>query len=420
MTGRSNHPYRWWIAALLFAASLLNYLDRIALSVVAPQIRASLNLSHLDYALVLNAFLIAYALCSIFGGAIVDHFGTKLSYLITVLWWSLVNALHSLANSLLQLCAFRSLLAAGEACFYPVGIKTISQWFQPAERTKAVAVLLLGMSAGITVAPPLIGWISMHWGWRAMFLVTGIAGLFLLPSWLFLQRRVVHKDAPIAESSLTHPTVQPASILGGLREKLSHPCFRSRNLWCLILARSLGDSAWYFYIFWLPDYLSSSRGYDLLKLSRWGWIPFVAADLGGWCGGWLSAWLVHRGLTVEKARHWVLSAAALLPPAGILAVLCHSPLASLLLVSLALFGIMAYGTIIMTLPTDLFPEEVVGTVTGWAGSAGSLAGAGFQLLAGSLIDHFSYRPVFFMAGIMHPLAALLLWTTLRWNKVAAK
>jgi ACS family hexuronate transporter-like MFS transporter len=415
MNSSPNQTYRWWVVTLLFGASLLNYIDRVSLSVVAPQIRSTLKLSHTEYALILNAFLIVYAVVSAFGGPIIDRFGSNKSYMYSLICWSIANALHSIANSLGQICFFRALLGMGEAFFYPTGIKTISEWFRPADRTKAVAFLLLGMSAGITVAPPLIGLLSYHWGWRAMFFMTGISGLLLVPFWLLVHRKASCLIDP-AESvnGSESPLLQrvPATQIP-TNETLS--ILKNPSLWVLILARGLGDSAWYFYIFWLPDYLVSNRGYDLLKLSQFGWVPFVVADWGAWSGGWVSSRFIWEGWEVERSRKWVLAAAAALPPAGILAVMTGNPFVSLGLISLAMFGIMAYGTIIMTLPADLFPQQQVGTVAGLAGSAGSLAGAGFQLLAGWLIDQFSYTPVFFLAGIMHPLAALLIWKAIRWK-----
>jgi ACS family hexuronate transporter-like MFS transporter len=238
--------------------------------------------------------------------------------------------------------------------------------------------------------------------------VTGSAGVLLLLGWKFGDKTVLPLSEPAKESVPAEPI--PTDFFPALKKTNNplSPLLKSRTLWILLIARSLGDAVWFFYIFWLPQYLVQDRGFTLFELGFLGWIPFFMADLGAWSGGWISSRLIMRGWPVLKSRKTVLLGSAALLPMGIVAALTGSHWSALALTGVALWGIMSYGTVVMTLPADLFPAQRIGLVVGLCGTAGSLAGAGFQGATGWLLDHHGYFPVFLIAGLLHPMAALLL------------
>jgi MFS transporter, ACS family, hexuronate transporter len=416
MSGSSPLTRPWWIVFILFAASVLNYVDRVSISVLSPQIRQEFGLTNSDYALAVGTFLFVYTVALPLAGWLVDKAGYRLGFSLSITFWSIANLLHTLVRGLGSLCFFRGLLAIGEACYYPAGMKAISQNFDSKDRSKAVSLLLLGLSVGVTVAVPLIGALTLKWGWRSSFVVTSLIGFALILPWhivhstsmpIALQRSA---QAPSSSSAPNTPEAisnQQAIFYQSSQYKQIKFYLHKRELWILFCARALGDSVWYFYIFWMPAYLVQNRGFNLKLLAQCAWIPFLAADLGGLLAGWISSRLIQAGWTLNNSRKTVLAGSALLLPAGTLAYFVSSIPSSILLLSLATFGIMAYGTILLTIPVDIFPHNRIALVMGIVGCSGSLSGACFQYVVGRLVDQSSYLPVFLMAGLFHPIAAFL-------------
>jgi MFS transporter, ACS family, hexuronate transporter len=386
---------RWWIVWTLFVSTAVNYINRQTLSVLAPVISKEFHLSHSELSNIFGAFQFAYAGTWLIGGILLDVVGTRLGLSIAVIWWSIVSLATSFANSAFSLGALRFLLGIGEGFNWPGASKAVAEFFPARERSIAVAIFDSGSSVGGAVAAIAIPWIALHFGWRSAFAFSGGLGFLWLVLWLavYPRSRSATKEQPL-ESLTVRDRKSWLSIL------------RRRETWAVVLGRSLTDPIWWFYVFWLPQYLSDTRGFSLKEIAAFAWIPFVAADLGNFAGGLTSGALIKRGMPVLRARKWICVVSCIPLLAGIPAVVIANPFSSLALICVALFGYASWSTMGLTLPSDLFPAEVVGSVTGLTGLAAGLAGTAFTLLVGTLVDHFSYFPAFVLAATAPVLATL--------------
>jgi MFS transporter, ACS family, hexuronate transporter len=387
-------------------ASMLNYLDRTSISTLSAQIRSEMGLNNLDFSWVINAFLIAYAISYPLGGWLADRMGSKKTLILSIFGWSLINSVHALAQSWEQLIILRSLLGLSEACFYPAAIKFVADNFPPLLRSKIISLLVLGMGIGITLTPPLTVFLASSYSWRGVFFTTGVLGIFIG----FTGLKILGYPRTPLNPGLSFDFTENSEKENHQVPDRGNPrlIYSSAWFWVLLIARGLGDAVWYFYIFWLPTYLIQVRGFDFIKIGLTGWIPFLAANFGAWAGGWGSSLLIARKWPILKSRKFVLAVSAALLPCGILAALSNQIVLVLGFFSLTLFGIMAYGTVVMTIPADLFPANRLGLVAGFCGASGCLAGACFQTFTGWMVDHHGFWPVFLIAGLMHPLSALLI------------
>jgi ACS family hexuronate transporter-like MFS transporter len=386
---------RWWIVWTLFFSTAINYINRQTLSVLAPVISREFHLNHSQLSNIFGAFQFAYAGTWLIGGIFLDLVGTRLGLSIAVIWWSVVSIITSFANSAFYFGALRFLLGIGEGFNWPGASKAVAEHFPAQQRSVAVAIFDSGSSVGGAVAAIAIPWIALRIGWRFAFTFSGILGFIWLALWLAVYPRSRRSAAATTPASLNLRNV-----------KTWLPLLKRRETWAVVIGRSLTDPIWWFYVFWLPEYFSDTRGFSLKQIAAFTWIPFVAADLGNFAGGLGSGALVKRGMAVLRARKWVCIISSVPILAGIPAVLIGNPYSSLAFICLALFGYASWSTMGLTLPSDLFPSEVVGTVTGLTGLAAGLSGALFTLLVGTLVDHFSYIPAFVVAATAPILATL--------------
>jgi MFS transporter, ACS family, hexuronate transporter len=390
---RAVSRLRWWIVWTLFLSTTINYINRQTLSVLAPVISREFHLSHTELSNIFGSFQFAYAATWLVGGIFLDLLGTRLGLSVAVIWWSLVSMLTSFANSAFSFGALRFLLGIGEGFNWPGASKAVAEHFPAQERSLAVAIFDSGSSVGGAIAAIAIPWIALKIGWRYAFAFSGVLGLIWLAIWLAVYPRSSTSSAAVSSKSLNLRHID--SWL---------PLLKRRDTWGVVIGRSLTDPIWWFYVFWLPQYFSDTRGFSLKQIAIFTWIPFVAADLGNFAGGFISGALVKNGMPVLKARKWVCVVCCIPMLAGIPAVLTRGPYACLALICVALFGYAAWSTMGLTLPSDLFPAEVVGSITGLTGLAAGLSGTLFTLVVGALVDHFSYVPAFVTAAIA-PLAA---------------
>ncbi|HEX7362036.1 MAG TPA: MFS transporter [Bryobacteraceae bacterium] len=381
---------RWWIVWTLFCSTTINYINRQTLSVLAPVIAKEFHLSHSELSDVFGAFQFAYAGTWLIGGILLDNIGTRLGLSLAVVWWSVVTSITSLVHSAWSLTVLRFLLGIGEGFNWPGASKAVAEFFPARERSLAVGIFDSGSSVGGAIAAVCIPWIALELGWRAAFLFSGLLGFF----WLVLWLKVYPRGRAKSQTRVPRNLKTWLSIL------------TRRETWAVVIGRSLTDPVWWFYVFWLPEYLSDTRGFDLKQIAAFAWIPFVAADLGNFVGGITSGHLVKRGVPVLLARKWVCVVSCLPILAGIPAVLTVNPFYCLALICVSLFGYASWSTMGLTLPSDLFPSEVVASVTGLSGFSAGLAGAGFTLLVGTLVDRFSYVPAFMLAATVPVLATL--------------
>lgn len=398
--------FAWLIVFLLFAGSVLNYMDRSLVSVIMPQVRRDLALTNADFGLAVNAFLVMYAAFYILGGRIADRLGYRGAFALTVAFWSIACMAHALVQGLRSLALCRAILGMGEGGFYPAAMRGAAQWFPPESRAKAVGIILSALCVGSLLTPPLVAWITIHYGWRASFLVIGALGLLLLPPWLLLHRHI-HRVCGAGDPTLSEKRERETGASAEDELSLSE-VLKTRKYWCVLAARASADAAWYFYLFWIPGYFQDVRRFDLATVGRFLWIPFFCAGVGALTGAWASSALIRRGLGLDRSRKTILFASLSLCVVGASA--CFAPTAylALALVSLALFGHQSYGSNIHTVITEITPPRHVAVLYGITGAAGTLLGAAAQLAIGRVIDLFGYKPAFVWAGGMAVLAAIFL------------
>ena len=383
--------------ALAFFATLINYLDRQALSVAAPILRVQFHLSNIDYSRILFAFMLAYTIMNGFSGVVIDRLGTRAGYALFVGWWSLCALLHAFARGALSLGIFRFLLGMGEAGNWPAAVKVVAEWFPAEERSFASGIFNSGSSVGAILAPPIIAVLLLRYGWRSAFVAVGCAGFVWLAAWMRLYR-------PPRAHELRSPFCAPKVPLGRL--------LRSRFVWSFTLSKIFVEPAWYFYIFWFPEYLFHSRHFDMASIGRYAWIPFFVAGLGSVGGGLIAKVLMKRGMGVTAARKTAVTLSALMMTMAIPAVLVGGSALSIGLVSIAMAGYTACLATMMAMPADVFPAEAVASVYGLASMGSGFGGMVFMLLTGWLVERYSYVPVFVLFGLIPLAGSGILWTVM--------
>ena len=390
MTTVEPSRLRWVMIGLAFLATVINYLDRQALSVIAPALREEFNMSNEAYGYVLSAFMLAYTVSNGLSGPLLDRFGTRLGYAGCMVWWSTAGILHALVTGPWSLAGCRFLLGIGEAGNWPAAVKVTTEWFPAHERALASGIFNSGAAIGAIIAPPLVTWLVLTYSWQTAFLVVGLTGYVWLVAWWF----VYHVPPHVRQEVAARPA-PPWRLL------------RTRFLSVLTLSKVFLDPVWYFYIFWFPQYLKSVHGFDLAKIGMTAWIPFVTADLGNLVGGWLTGRLINRGWPTSTARKTVVAIFAILMTSAIPAVLTANVWLSVALISVATFGYTGYNSNALAFPPDVFPKNMVASVWGLASMGSGFGGMLFSWLSGRMIDQYGYTPVFIAYGIMPLIAASL-------------
>lgn len=393
--GRDHLRLRWIFLAMAFLATVINYLDRQTLSVIEPVLREQLHFGDVDYSRIVMAFLLAYTIANALSGWLIDRTGTKWGYAICMLWWSAASALHVFARSAASLGAFRFLLGIGEAGNWPAAVKVVSEWFPVKDRALASGIFNSGSSIGALLAPPLVAAITLRFGWPSAFLSIGLLGFLWVACWLRIYRS---------------PAIAPVSAIAPQAKQPSFKLIRDRFVWSLLVAKIFFDPAWYFYIFWIPQYLSSARHFDLAEIGLIAWIPYLAADIGNLAGGAFYIALLRLRISLPVARQISLTTFAALMTAAIPAVLATSSSVSIAFVSVATFGYTGCLANMLALPGDFYPSEVLGSIWGLASTGAGFGGMLFSLITGWAIARFSYVPVFFGFGVMPLVSAAILLT----------
>ncbi len=386
---------RWYYVGMVAVAIAISYFDRQTLPVAISSIQQNIPLSNQQFSYLQTAFLLAYAALYMLGGRLLDLLGTRKGFLVIMIWWSLACALHSLASGFTLLLVARFLLGAGEGGAFPAATRVVAEWIEPNERSTAMGLINAGTAVGSVLAPPLIGAVLLFSGWRAVFLFAGAAGLVWVLWWSISYSS---NSATVTVNTLDARLVARAI---GWKEVV-----RLRNVQTFVFAKFMSDSAWYFLLFWLPKYLYDARGFDIKHVSYYAWIPYAASGLGSFIGGWLSSRLLRNGRSLNFARKFVLGCCAVGMPVVMMVSIAPVQVA-LLLFSIAFFCQQAWSGLIMTLPTDIFPLTVVGTVAGLIGFGGAIGGAIFGLVAGYLLGHgFTYATLFVLVGTFHLIGFL--------------
>jgi ACS family hexuronate transporter-like MFS transporter len=402
---------RWWIAGLLACAAALSYLDRQSFPVASIEIQKHIAISDQQYSVLQMLFLLAYSVMYAGGGKIADWLGTRKGYTILILFWSVATGLHGLVSSVFGLGVARFLLGLGEGGGFPCSSKAISEWFPAEDRALAFGIVNTGSSVGAVIAPPLIAVIIITLNWQWIFFLTSAAGLvWALVWWLFYNLPaentfITSEELEHIQQSLAHARLADAAA----KERIHWiDLFRYRQLWVLLAAKFITDAVWFFFIFWLPRYLGDVRHLNIRQIGYYAWIPYALAGAGSFTGGWLSSMLVRRHLTVNLSRKICLGLSAAMMPIALL--IARSPLGwALVIFSIALFAHQFWSTNLQTLSADIFPSAVVGSVAGLMGAVGSFGAMLFDLVVGSALTHtHSYSMVLLSAGLLHPIAFLLI------------
>jgi MFS transporter, ACS family, hexuronate transporter len=398
--------FRWKIALLVSAAIAISYLDRQTLPVAIKAVQKDIPISNTDFSHLNTAFLITYGLMYAVGGKLLDVLGTRTGFMLCMLFWSLACASHGFATSVIMLVASRLLLGAGEGGGFPAATKAVAEWFPVTERSLAMGIINAGTAVGSVAAPPLIALILTHANWRWVFFVTGVFGLLWVVTWRIFYFAPEQNLASAGDAAV--PPEQSSSVPSFHHSSPSWlEVLRYRQTWGIVVAKFLSDAAWYFYLFWLPKYLYDARGLDIKAVAAFGWIPYAAAGAGCLCGGGLSSFLT-RGNSVNRARKVALGLSAAMMPL-ILLVPRASLVWAIVLFSIAYFGQQSWSTLVMVLPTDIFPRNAVGTIAGLVGFGGAMGGVVFQQIVGYLLDHkFGYGLVFSLAGSFHVIAFVVI------------
>jgi ACS family hexuronate transporter-like MFS transporter len=389
---------RWWIVALLFGSTTINYIDRQTLSVLAPYLKHDFAWSNSDFALIVIAFRAAYTIFQFVSGRLLDRLGARRGLSLAVVWYSAVAMATSAAAGLKSFALFRFLLGAGEAANWPGATKTVSEWFPESERGLAVAIFDSGSAVGGAIAPILVIGLHQSFGsWRPVFIITGLLGL----AWLALWQKVYPSSGPSASTQSQDTSAETWTSL-----------LRRRETWGIVLGKALTDPVWFFITDWFAIYLVS-KGFRLENTLLGFWVPFLAADLGNFAGGGLSSYLVRRGWPVVRARKAVILLGGIGMTLLVPAIAVSNFALLIALFAISTFSYAAWSTMGLTLPADLYPNRTVATVSGMSGAAAGIGTITSTLIIGKVTDRYSFEPVLIGASLLPVIATVLVFVLIR-------
>ena len=421
MSQKTVKNLRWLVIVLVGLPTVINYIDRTALSVMWPGIAEELGMDKQDYANIITVFMISYAIGQSLFGKIFDALGTRIGFLLSIVVWSVSIALHAVASSVMSFSIFRFFLGLGEAGNWPGATKANAEWFPVRERALAQGIFGASASMGSIIAPPLIAFMYAFLGWKATFLIIGGLGFLWVVPWL-----IIYKSSPDS-----HPWITPEEreyILSGQKvtetteqeyvpgwlELLKH-----RQSWSVIASRFFIDPIWWLFVAWLPLYLNEKFGFDVKQIGIFASVPYVGAAIGALFGGWLAGRLIKRNWSVNKARKSVISLGCIIMvPALILTSMANTPLLAVLLIAVILFGFQAAISNIQTLPSDFFSGKSVGSLAGMSGTSAVLSVIITIQLVPLLTAGGNYGPFFVLGAALVPLVLASIFLAGRIEPVA--
>jgi ACS family hexuronate transporter-like MFS transporter len=403
-SARAGH-IRWIICALLFLATVINYVDRTVLSVLEPELRKSIGWTDSQWGYIGASFMLAYAFGFAFSGWMMDKVGTRIGFTISIVIWSLAAAGHAFARNVGDFMLARFLLGLGESGNYPAAIKTIAEWFPKRERAFATGIINAGTNVGATVSPAIVPAIFSLYGWQAAFIATGLGGMIWVFLWWPIYRRPSeHPWLSPAELDYieSDPPDPPARIPWG--RLLHYP-----QVWAFAIAKAFTDSIWWFYLFWFAPFMAEQFDVNI-KTIGWPMVTvYLMADLGSIAGGWQSSWLLGQGWSTNAARKTAMLTYALLIVPVALAPLVAEKWIAVVLIGIAAGSHQGFSANLYTLTSDIFPRHAIGSIVGIGGFAGAMGGFVLQLSAGWLKELTgNYVALFAMAGSAYLLALLVI------------
>lgn len=401
----NNYPKNAWaLCWLMFFATALSFLDRQVLSVLAPDLMKELRMDNTDYSRVVSAFTFSYMVMFTVGGRLVDRMGTRWGLALCIAVWSAASGAHGFAMSALGLGVARLFLGLGEGGCFPASTKGACEWFPPAQRALAIGVANGGSAFGAVLAPPLTAWLALQFGWRGAFFATGLMGATWLVAWLMVARST---SPPTAAAT----PAQPATGVPW-RELLA-----DRRVWRILAGRFFFDPVFYFYMFWIPKYLSDERGFSLKEIGNYTWIPFLALGISNIASGQLADLLVRRGWSARRTRAWLLTTAALATPVSGLVTVAPSAGWAIVFMSCLMLAHGLWICNFLAHISDQFPSSVIATVVGLSGTVGGIAATLANLGTGPVVDAYGFAPIFVCTSVLYPLAAVILLARRRAQKV---
>jgi ACS family hexuronate transporter-like MFS transporter len=403
---------RWWIIGLVMLGAIINYLTRATMGVAAPTLMDDLGITTQQYGYITSFFQLGIMLQPVCG-YVLDTIGLKHGFAIFATAWSLISMAHGLANNWTAFAALRGLLGLAEGSAQPAGMKAVATWFPARERGFAGGVFNIGASLGSMLAPPLVVWAILTYNWRAAFVITGALGLVWVALWLwFYNPPEKHKSLSAQERDLI-ASGQEAHLAAEAKRPSILKLLRQRNFWGIAIPRFLADPTWGTLAFWVPLYLSQTRGFDLKQIAMFAWLPFVAADLGCLFGPAVVLWLQRRGVSLINARRGAFTVGAVLMTGMMFVGRVESPYAAIALLCLGGFAHQTLSVTVITMASDLFKKNEVATVAGMAGTCGNLGVLIFSLLIGGLVATVGYDPFFIALGVLDLVGAIVLWTLVK-------
>lgn len=409
--GRTIYGLRWWIIGVVMLGTSLNYLTRSTLGVAAPTVLADLNIGEREYGWITAGFQLGIMLQPI-AGYVLDLIGLRVGLAAFAAAWAGITMAHGLATGWPSLLALRAALGVAEGTAHPGGLKVVAEWFPAKERGFAGGIYNIGASVGSMIAPPLVAAAILFWNWRAAFFIVGLMAAAWVVVWLLVYRSPAEHPKISSEEREQILTGREAHLIARERRPVSR-LLRERNVWGLALPRFLADPTWGTLTFWLPLYLTTTRGFDLKQIAMFAWLPFVAADFGCMAGPTVAAWLHRRGVGLINARRCAFTIGAILMICMIFVPQVDSPYAAIALLCLGGFAHQMLSVTCITLATDLFPQNEVGTVAGLAGTFANLGVLLFSLAIGGLVATVGYDPFFIALSLLDLVAAAVLWTVIR-------
>jgi len=393
--------FRWVICALLLFGVTKNYMDRQILGILKLTLQHDLGWNEIDYSNLVFAFQAAYAAGMLAVGWLVDRLGTRAGYAVAMVFWSLASIGHALGTSLASFMVARSALGFWEAGVFPASIKAVADWFPRKERALATGIFNAGTSAGAMATPLLVPWITDHFGWRWAFVWIGALGVLWLAFWLLLYRKP-EEHSLLSPAELNYISSGRQKPLGRVEwSKL----LSLRQTWAFATGKFMLDPIWWFYLFWVPDFLQRRHGLALMKIGLPLVTIYLLSDVGSIGGGWLSSRMIHRGNSVNVARKTAMLICALSVVPIVFAYRAENLWVAVLLIGMATAGHQGFSANLFTMASDLFPAPAVASVTGIGGMAGAVGGMLIAKIVGYILQWTgSYRIPFLIAGSVYPLA----------------
>jgi len=403
---------RWLTIGLIMLGALVNFLSRQTLSIAAPTVIASLHITTQQYGWITSAFQGGIMLQPVVG-YIIDILGVKSGFALFAFLWSVICMAHGLAGSWQILAGLRGLLGFAEGAFSPGGLKVVSEWFPAKERGLAGGLYNIGPSLGSMLAPPLVAWAILNYSWQASFVIVGAISLVWVALWLLFYHPVRKHPALSEEEREYIVSGQETYLQAGDKKPSILSILKRRNFWGIALPRFLTDPTWGMLSFWVPLYLTTVRHFDLKHIAFYAWLPFLAADLGCIFGPSVVLFLQKRGLDLIDARRGAFTLGAFMMIGVAFTGVVKDPLMAVALISLAGFAHQTLSVTMITMATDLFPRNEVGTVAGMAGTCANLGILIFTFELGQRVGQIGYTPVFVLLAALDIVAAIVAWTVIR-------